>query len=60
MNDQIFEGTLVLEKLAEANKLEAFYDAVDSDDFEKAKSIMLKANIDRESIAIVLKQMQDQ
>lgn len=40
MNEDDFEGTLVLEKLAEINKVEAFFEAIDSDDFGKAHSLM--------------------
>jgi hypothetical protein len=54
-----FEGTLVLEKLAEIGKLDAFFEAIDSDDFEKAKALMKKANVDRDTIAIVLKKMHE-
>ncbi|MGE3974212.1 MAG: hypothetical protein AB7F59_06780 [Bdellovibrionales bacterium] len=40
MEENDFEGTLVLEKLAEIGKVEDFFEAIDSDDFEKAKSLM--------------------
>jgi len=33
MDESDFEGTLVLEKLAGINQVEAFFDAIDSDDF---------------------------
>lgn len=59
MDESIFDGTLVLEKLAEINKVDAFMEAVDSDDFTKAKALMKKAHIDSETIAIVLQKMQD-
>ena len=54
-----FEGTLVLEKLAEISKVDDFYKAIDSDDFGKATSLMKKANVDSKTIAIVLKKMAD-
>lgn len=57
MNETDFEGTLILEKLAEIDEVDAFYEAIDSDDFAKATSLMKKANIDSETIAIVLKKM---
>ncbi len=57
MDESDFEGTLVLEKLAEIGKVDAFYEAIDSDDFAKAKKLMLMAKIDAETIAIVLKKM---
>ena len=59
MTDDEFEGTLVLEKLAERNILDAFYEAVDADDFPRAKTIMKNAGIDPETIAIVLRKMAD-
>jgi hypothetical protein len=57
MDDKDFEGTLVLEKLAEINKLDAFFEAIDADDFGKARTLMKHAQIDAETIAIVLKKM---
>ena len=59
MNENDFEGTLVLEKLAEINKVEAFFEAIDSDDFGKAKSLMKRAGVDAETIAVVIKKMGD-
>ncbi|QDK39341.1 hypothetical protein [Bdellovibrio sp. NC01] len=59
MDEQDFEGTLVLEKLSEIGKLDAFFEAIDSDDFDKAKSLMKRANIDFETIAMVMKKMRD-
>jgi len=52
-----FEGTLVLEKLAEFGLVDLFFEAVDSDDIEKAKALMKKAKIDSDTIRIVLKMM---
>ena len=57
MDEKDFEGTLVLEKLAEINKVDDFFEAVDSDDFAKAKQLMATAQIDDEMIAQVLKVM---
>jgi hypothetical protein len=57
MTESDFEGTLVLEKLAEINKVEEFFDAVDLDDFSRARSLMKKAGVDIETIGIVLKKM---
>ncbi len=57
MNESDFEGTLVLEKLAEIDKLDEFFMAVDSDDFAKAKVLMKQARVDPETISIVLKKM---
>lgn len=57
MDVQDFEGTLVLEKLAEIDKLDEFFEAVDSDDLRQAASLMKRAGVDSETIAIVLKKM---
>jgi hypothetical protein len=57
MDESDFEGTLVLEKLAEIGRVEDFFDAVDSDDAAKATSLMKKAGIDASTIAIVVKKM---
>ncbi len=57
MDEQDFEGTMVLEKLAEIGKLDEFYEAIDSDDFSKARSIMRRAKIDLETMEMVLKKM---
>lgn len=59
MNEDDFEGTLVLEKLAEIGKVDDFFEAIDSDDFDKASSLMKRAKVDAETIAIVLKKMGD-
>jgi len=59
MEEKDFEGTLVLEKLAEIGKVDAFFEAIDSDDFGLAKSLMKRARVDSETIATVLKKMGD-
>lgn len=59
MDSKDFEGTLVLEKLAEINQVENFFDAIDSDDFQKAKRLMSKAGVDNQTIQIVLQKMAD-
>ena len=59
MDEEDFEGTLVLEKLAEINKVDDFFEAVDSDDFAKAAALMKRAGIDSETMSIVLKKMND-
>lgn len=60
MNEEDFEGTEVLEKLASIGKIDAFFSAVDSDDFGKAATLMKKAGVDAATIDQVLKQMEDQ
>jgi hypothetical protein len=57
MNEDDFEGTLVLESLAAIDKLDAFFEAIDADDFAKASSLMKLAKVDSATIAIVLKKM---
>jgi hypothetical protein len=59
MDEQDFEGTLVLEKLGALGFVEDFFDAIDSDNFDKARSLMKRAQIDGETIAIVLKKMSE-
>lgn len=59
MDEQDFEGTLVLEKIAEIGKLDAFFDAIDSDDFTKVKTLLRRAQVDQETIQIVLKKMSE-
>lgn len=59
MDESDFEGTLVLEKLAEIGKVDDFFEAIDSDDLGKAQSLMKRAAVDTETIAIVLKKMSD-
>lgn len=59
MDETDFEGTLVLEKLAEIGKVDAFFEAIDSDDFARAKALMKRANVDSETITTVLKKMGD-
>ena len=59
MDESEFEGTLVLEKMAEIGKLDTFFEAIDADDFSKAQSLMKRAGVDSETIAIVLKKMSD-
>lgn len=59
MDESDFEGTEVLEQLAAIGRVEAFFDAVDSDDFDRAAALMKRANVDRPTIALVLAKMQE-
>ena len=59
MNETDFEGTLVLEQLAAIGRVEDFFDAIDSDDVQRAVSLMKKANIDASTIAIVVRKIED-
>ena len=59
MQNKDFEGSLVLEKLAEINLLDEFWEAIDSDDLEDADRLMAMAKIDIETRNIVLEKMKD-
>jgi hypothetical protein len=59
MDDTDFEGTLVLEQLAAIGKVEDFFDAVDSDDVERATALMKRAQIDAATIAIVVRKIEE-
>jgi hypothetical protein len=52
-----FEGSLVLEKLAEIGAVDAFLEAVDSDDLAAASKLMRRAGVDSETLAAVLRKM---
>ena len=57
MDESDFEGTLVLEQLAEIGRVEAFFDAIDADDVDRAASLMKRAGIDAPTISMVIKKM---
>lgn len=57
MDDDDFEGTDVLERLAAIGQVEEFFDAVDADDTQRATSLMKMAKIDAATIAIVVRKM---
>jgi hypothetical protein len=59
VKDDDLAGSLVLEKLALIGKVDAFYEAVDSDDLREAASLMRRARVDAETIAAVLKKIAD-
>lgn len=54
MNIEHFEGSLILEELASRGRLEAFYEAIDSDNLGKIISLLREVDIDEETIKIVL------
>jgi hypothetical protein len=58
MDEADFEGTLVLEQLAAIGQVEAFFDAVDSDDVDRASRLMKRANLDASTIATVVRMME--
>ena len=57
MDKSDFEGSLVLEKLAEIDKVDDFFAAVDADDFLTATYLMKLAKLDADTIAEVVRQM---
>lgn len=57
MDDEIFEGTLVLEKLARIGQVEEFFAAVDAEDLKKASRLMKAAGIDERTISITLRKI---
>ena len=59
MDDYNFEGSIVLEKMAEIGKVDEFFEAIDADDFKKAKALMRIADLDNDTIEMVLKKMSD-
>ncbi len=58
MNEQDFEGSLVLEQLATIGKVEEFFDAIDSDDIPRARKLMKKAGVDPATIAQVIRKIE--
>ena len=57
MDESDFEGTLVLEQLAAIDKVDDFFDAIDSDDTRWATTLMKRAGVDASTIATVIKKM---
>jgi len=58
MDDTDFEGTLVLEQLAAIDKVDEFFEAIDSDDVQRATALMKRAQVDASTIAIVIEKME--
>jgi len=59
MDDEDFEGTLVLEQLAAIGKVDDFFDAIDADDVRRATMLMQEANVDASTIATVIEKMEN-
>jgi hypothetical protein len=59
MNDTDFEGTIVLEQLAAIGKVEDFFDAIDSDDIQRATALMKRANLGPSTIATVIRKIEE-
>jgi hypothetical protein len=58
MEEEDFEGTLVLEQLAAIGKVDDFFDAVDSDDVDRAVALMKRAKVGAATIALVVQKME--
>lgn len=58
MDEKEFEGTLVLERLAELELVDEFFEAIDADDVSRAVSLMRRAKVDAETIAIVVQKIE--
>jgi len=59
MDTSGFEGTLVLEQLAAIDQVDEFFEAIDSDDVDRAKALMRRAGVDAATMAIVVRKMND-
>lgn len=59
MSDLDFEGTLVLERLAEIDAVDDFFEAIDSDDVEKATALMKRAGLDASTVATVVRKIEE-
>ena len=59
MENDVFEGSLILERLTEIGKVDEFYEAVDSDNFSLIKKLLHEAEIDDTTIATVLKMVEE-
>ncbi|HEY2904008.1 MAG TPA: hypothetical protein VGL59_25700 [Polyangia bacterium] len=59
LDETDFEGTLVLEQLAAIGQVEDFFDAIDSDDVQRATALMKRAKIEASAIAIVIRKMEE-
>lgn len=59
MDQDDFEGTLVLEKMAEIGKLDQFFEAIDNDDFQQVIRMMKRARIDSKTISMLVQKMKD-
>ncbi|HEX3904058.1 MAG TPA: hypothetical protein VH853_14555 [Polyangia bacterium] len=58
MDESDFEGTLVLEQLAAIGRVEDFFDAIDSDDVERATALMKQARVEAPTIAMVVRKIE--
>lgn len=59
MEEEDFEGTLVLEQLAAIGKIDEFFEAIDADDVHRATILMKRAGVDASTIATVVRKMEE-
>jgi len=59
MNEEDFEGSLILEKLAALDLVDDFFEAIDSDDLVKVTALLKEAGVEDDSIRSVLEQIDD-
>ena len=57
MTEDDFEGTLVLEQLAEIGRVDELFEAIDADDFARVRALLKLAQVDADTAALVLKKM---
>jgi hypothetical protein len=57
MSEDVFEGSLVLEMLAELGLVDDFYEAIDSDNIARVVSLMRTAKVDEETIEAVVREI---
>ena len=59
MDERDFDGTLVLEQLAQIGCVEEFFEAIDADDVARAAALMKRAKIDAATIGVVIEKMEE-
>lgn len=59
MEENTFEGSIILELLAEHGLVDDFFEAIDSDDIGRAIRLMRKAQVDEETIEMAVKKMRE-
>lgn len=59
MEEDTFEGSIILELLAEQGLVDDFFEAIDSDDIGKAIRLMRKAQVDEETIEMTVRKMRE-
>lgn len=60
MDENDFEGSIVLEKLAKVNLLDDFFEAIDSDNIKEVVMLLRQADVDDETIEEVLNQIEEE